>query len=155
MPQKKMKQFPAYLQVNEKIHSSGQPSWEQLETIGEYGIEAVINLALPSSDNAVAGEAEIVTAQGIFYLQIPADFAKPQHIDFSLFSTILTGLADRTVLIHCAYNKRVSAFLYIYNVLLKMPVHEAKELLHTLWQPDAVWLSFIEEELKKGQEYSS
>ena len=143
-----MKKFPAYLQINEKIHSSGQPTWEQLEAISQYGIEAVINLALPTSDNAVEGEAEIVTLQGIPYFQIPVDFAHPKHSDFTLFSSILTNLSGRTVLIHCAYNKRVSAFIYIHNVLSGMPVTKAKKFLHTCWQPEGVWYSFIEEEIK-------
>jgi hypothetical protein len=56
---------------------------------------------------------------------------------------------DRAVFVHCAANMRVSAFLFLYHVLFKnVPASEAERDLHAIWQPDAVWTRFIQEQIE-------
>ncbi len=57
-------------QVFDWLWTSGQLSESDIASLSSLGIEAVINLALPTSPNALPGEAELVTQQGISYTQI-------------------------------------------------------------------------------------
>ena len=52
--------------------------------------------------------------------------------------------------IHCAANKRVTAFLGLYRVIEQaLPPDRAFGLMYEVWQPDAVWDGFIETMLGK------
>lgn len=54
-----------YLRITEKLSTGGQPTTQQFTEISQAGFEIVVNLALPSSDNALPDEQAIVEAQGI------------------------------------------------------------------------------------------
>jgi len=117
--------------------------------VREAGFEAVINLALPISDNALANEGSVVTGLGMSYVHIPVDFKAPTSPDFRAFCRVMAAFDDRPVFIHCAANKRVSAFVFLYRVLYKgTALPEAERDLHAIWQPDQVWRRFIEEQLR-------
>jgi hypothetical protein len=56
----------------------------------------------------------------------------------------------RKMLVHCAANKRVTAFLGLYRVVrLGWAPGEAFALMHSVWEPDPVWSRFIERVLEK------
>ncbi|MGC8596075.1 MAG: hypothetical protein ACP5MI_10800, partial [Candidatus Kryptoniota bacterium] len=55
-------------QVFDWLWTSGQLSGKDIAYLPALGIEAVINLALPTSSNALPGEAELITRQGIAYI---------------------------------------------------------------------------------------
>ncbi|MCD6051762.1 MAG: hypothetical protein K0Q55_3171, partial [Verrucomicrobia bacterium] len=55
----------AYLRVDENLATSGMPLPEQFTDIAQAGFKTVINLALPTSDNALANEGELVTRAGM------------------------------------------------------------------------------------------
>ncbi len=48
--------------LGENPGTGGQPTEDQLRAVRKAGFEAVINLALPTSANALANEGSIVTA---------------------------------------------------------------------------------------------
>jgi hypothetical protein len=55
---------------------------------------------------------------------------------------------DRPVFVHCAANKRVSAFVFLYRVLhQRILLSEAERDLHAIWRPDEIWNRFIQERL--------
>ena len=138
----------AFRKIGEKLGTAGQPTEGQLGTVHEAGYKAVINLALPTSDNALPNEGSIVTGLGMSYVHIPIDFKAPQATDFEAFSKVMLAFEDRPVFVHCAANMRVSAFVFLYRVLhQKVPAPEAEQDLHAIWQPDEVWGRFIEERL--------
>src|SRR5579864_3774719 len=95
--------------IDEKLGTSGQPDEGQFRAIREAGYEAVINLALPTSDNALANEGSIVTGLGMAYVHIPVDFKAPTSRDFHAFTCVMDAFAGRRVFVHCAANMRVSA----------------------------------------------
>jgi protein tyrosine phosphatase (PTP) superfamily phosphohydrolase (DUF442 family) len=135
--------------VGEKLGTAGQPSQPQFELIRKAGFEAIINLALPTSDNALANEGSIVTMLGMAYVHIPVDFKVPTPRDFRAFCRVLEAFQERPVFVHCAANMRVSAFVFLYRVLcqrVSIPVAEAD--LHAIWRPDEVWSRFIHEQLE-------
>ena len=134
-----------YLEVSDRITTSGQPSAEDFATIANSGYQTVINLALSSSDNALVHEGDIVTSLGMTYLHIPVQFDRPQPAQFELFAQVLQNQAENRVWVHCALNMRVSAFMYLYNILYrKLPETEAQQLLQRIWQPNPVWAQFID-----------
>jgi len=65
-------------QVFDWLWSSGQLSGQDIRRLPALGIEVVVNLALPTSSNALPGEAELVTREGLAYVQIPVEWEHPQ-----------------------------------------------------------------------------
>jgi protein tyrosine phosphatase (PTP) superfamily phosphohydrolase (DUF442 family) len=137
-----------YRQIGERLGTAGQPTKDQFRAIREAGFEVVINLALPTSNNALEDERSIVTNLGMSYVHIPVDFTAPHSSDFRTFRGIMNAFEDRRVFVHCAANMRVSAFVFLYRVTVgKENVTDAARDLHAIWQPDEVWSRFIEAEL--------
>jgi len=135
--------------IEEKLWTAGQPTESQLRAIREAGFEAVINLALPTSDRALANEGSIVTGLGMAYAHIPVDFKAPTAQDFRAFRGVTKAFEGRRVFVHCAANMRVSAFVYLYRVLeQRVPGSVAERDLQAIWQPDGVWSGFIKEVLE-------
>ena len=135
--------------INERLGTAGQPTEAQFQLIRDAGFEGVINLALPTSDNALASEGSIVTGLGMFYVHIPVDFKAPTAQDFRAFCGVMEAVEDRRVFVHCAANMRVSAFVFLYRVLhQRVSASEAERDLHAIWQPDDVWHRFIQNQLE-------
>jgi protein tyrosine phosphatase (PTP) superfamily phosphohydrolase (DUF442 family) len=135
--------------IGERLGTAGQPDQEQIRRIYEAGYEAVINLALPTSDNALSNEGSLVTSLGMAYIHIPVDFKSPASRDFRTFCEVMEAFNERRVFVHCAANMRVSAFIFLYRVLREgMDRVQAERDLHAIWQPDEVWSRFIEEQLQ-------
>jgi protein tyrosine phosphatase (PTP) superfamily phosphohydrolase (DUF442 family) len=135
-------------QVYDWLWSSGQLSERDIENLPSLGIEAVINLALPTSSNALPGEAERITGLGISYFQIPVEWEAPQLEQAKMFFDILRMLRGRKVWVHCAKNKRVSAFIYLYRrVCLSERDETAAYPMKQVWIPNEIWQSFINQAL--------
>lgn len=131
-------------QVFENLWTSGQLSERDILVLPSRGVEVVINLALPTSSNALPGEAELVTGQGMAYVQIPVAWENPRPEQFIQFVGVLNAFAGRKVWVHCAKNMRVSAFIYLYR---KLVLAEAEELasvpMRIVWSPNETWQAFI------------
>ena len=55
------------------------------------------------------------------------------------------------MLVHCAANKRVTAFVGLYRTMkLGWPAEKAFALMHSVWEPDLVWSAFLADQLKKN-----
>ena len=138
--------------LGEMLGTAGQPTEEQFRAIRAAGFEAVVNLALPTSDHALANEGSIVTGLGMAYVHLPVDFKTPAARDFRTFCRMMAAFEGRRVFVHCAANMRVSAFLFLYRVLhQRADIAEAEQDLHAIWQPDEVWSRFIQDQLEGGQ----
>ena len=145
----KLSEIYNFRAISDKLATAGQPSEAQLRMIGESGFNAVINLALPTSDNAIANEGSVVTGLGMSYVHIPVDFKSPTSHDFRAFCRVMAAFDDRPVFVHCAANMRVSAFVFLYRVLFqRIAVPDAERDLHAIWQPDDVWSKFIRDQLE-------
>jgi protein tyrosine phosphatase (PTP) superfamily phosphohydrolase (DUF442 family) len=141
-----MQEIVNYYQVTDKIATSGQPTQEQFQDIAEAGYEATINLALPSSTNAIADEGAIVTGLGMAYFQIPVLWEAPKIDDVKLFFGVMDSLSDRKIWVHCALNMRVSCFMYLYQkYVLKLPKERSLYPMSQIWQPEGVWQQLIQE----------
>jgi len=134
--------------IDHRLATAGQPMAAQFQTIREAGFAVVINLALSSSENAIANEGSIVAGLGMAYVHIPVEFGAPASEDFRAFCGAMETFGDRPVFIHCAANMRVSAFVFLYRVLRQgIDRSEAEGDLHAIWQPNEVWSRFIQEGL--------
>lgn len=140
-----------FLQVDEQLATSGMPRPEDFDLIRQAGFEVVINLAMPTSDNAMANEGDLVTRAGMTYIHIPVNFEAPRAEDYARFAAIMDTLAGRRVFVHCAANMRVSAFVLIHRVARGVPRAEAEHDLKRIWNPDGVWREFINQQLAVAQ----
>ncbi len=147
--------LPAISIIDEKLCTSAQPLADDLARLGASGLQHVINLALPTSDNAVANEAALLAAQNINYVQIPVQWEAPKPEQFTLFSQVLWAMREGNVLVHCACNMRASAFVFLYRVLHEaVSLHEASLNMHLIWRPQGVWREFITQPLaEQGLDY--
>ncbi|MEN8821840.1 MAG: protein tyrosine phosphatase family protein [Abyssibacter sp.] len=141
-----------YRRLGEYLHSAGQPTARQLDQLGEAGIGLVVNLALPDSDHAVPDEADRLEVQGIGYSHQPIDFAAPSRAHLARLAATLAAHTQTPVLVHCAYNMRVSAMLFLYRVLhLGVAPATALPDLLALWTPTGPWRVLLDDMLlEKG-----
>lgn len=138
-------------QIFEWLWTSGQLSENDIARLPALGIEAVINLALPDSTNALPGEAERVTREGLSYIQIPVEWTSPDLASLLAFFGVLKAYERRPVWVHCALNQRVSVFVLLYRRLcLGEDETRARHPLAEVWSPDAVWQAFIDEALGRA-----
>ena len=138
-----------YIKINELISTSGQPKIEELELIANEGFEVVINLAMPTTSNALENEDKIVTSLNMSYIHIPVDFENPKLSDLKLFLNILQALGANKVWIHCAKNYRVSAFMYVYHkYILHTPFEQIDLSIFDMWQPSSVWPELMKVQLE-------
>ena len=103
-----------FVQLTDRVGTSGQPTPAQFADIAAAGYRAVVNLALPNSDNAIADEGGVVSALRLSYFHLPVLFDAPQLSELRTFIGLMRVLEDRPVWVHCAMNLRVSAFMYHY-----------------------------------------
>jgi protein tyrosine phosphatase (PTP) superfamily phosphohydrolase (DUF442 family) len=135
-------------QVFDWLWTSGQLSRQDIESLPSLGIEAVINLALPTSPNALSGEAELITKQGLNYIHIPVVWDAPDLKQLTTFFEILAALQGRKIWVHCIKNMRVSVFIYLYRTIhLGESEETASYPMNEIWVPNATWQAFIDQAL--------
>jgi protein tyrosine phosphatase (PTP) superfamily phosphohydrolase (DUF442 family) len=137
-----------YVPVSSRLGTAGQPKHHQFRAIREAGYEVVVNLALPTSTGALPDEAELVAEEGLEYMHIPVVWESPSDEDLDRFFRTMERAEGRRVFVHCALNMRVSCFVYLYRVICQqVPAREAWADVTRIWQPNAIWQSFIEASL--------
>lgn len=137
-----------YRRLDDHLATSGMPSPEHFAAMRAEGFEVVINLALPTSDCAIANEGELVSAQRMTYVHIPVSFEAPTADDFQRFTSVMDAFAGRKVFVHCAANMRVSAFLFLNRMRTRSVTRaQAEADLFAIWNPDGVWRGIINAQL--------
>lgn len=132
-------------QVFDGLWTSGQLSEADVRRLAEMGMDIVINLALPSSPKAWAGEAELVTGLGMAYYHLPVVWEAPRGEQFFQFAGVLQSFSGKKIWVHCAMNMRVSAFIYLYRrLILKENEEQACFPMREIWSPNDVWQDFIQ-----------
>ena len=135
---------PNVVEVTPRLVTSGQPSAEALGSLKVQGYEAVIYLAPPTVADAVRDEQLIVTRQGLTFINIPIRFDNPTEADFETFASVLKGLGNRKVLVHCQINLRASSMVFLYRaIVLKEDPRVAYEAVSGVWSPDGPWRRLI------------
>ena len=140
-----------YIRIDDTLSTGGQPSVEELAAAARDGFEVVVNLALHDDKRyALPDETGTVKALGMTYVHIPVKFNAPTEDDLMAFFTAMQEHQGRKMLLHCAANKRVTAFLGLYRVIRQSwEVEPAFAPAREVWEPDAVWSSFVAAMLAK------
>jgi protein tyrosine phosphatase (PTP) superfamily phosphohydrolase (DUF442 family) len=134
-----------FLQLSDRIATAGQPTIEQYPAIAAAGYQVVINLALTDSPSALADELTIASNLGIEYIHLPVIWTEPTLADFQAFMNIMAKYSAQKVFVHCAANKRVSAFLYLYRQLVEgIDELTAHQDLVKIWITNPIWQDFID-----------
>lgn len=136
----------AFVNLADDIGTSGQPTREQFAEIAAAGYEAIVNLALPTSDNAIPDEGAIVTGLGMVYFHVPVIFESPTTDDLRLFLNVMHALEGRKKWVHCAANLRVSAFCYHYlRTVRGLDEEAARSPILEQWAPTMsdAWKNFL------------
>ena len=151
--QSSLEEIRGYLKLDDRLATSGMPKPEHFAAMRAAGFEAVINLALPTSDHAMPNEGELVSAQGMTYVHIPVKFDAPQPGDFEQFSHVMDIFGGRPVFVHCAANMRVSAFVFLHRLRHgSVGRADAERDLRRIWEPDGVWRAFINRTLAEWKQ---
>ena len=139
-----------YVALTHELHTSGMPTAQHMRHWSSYGFDAVVNLAPHDEKKSVAGEAQAVHAAGGEYLNIPVDWENPTTEDFDQFVAFMQGRASEKVLLHCRMNMRASVFAFLYRVIvLQENAEQAYVSVEEVWQPNAVWKTFADTQLKR------
>ena len=144
--------IPRFVRLSDSLATAGQPSEAQLEVLAADGFEVVVNLALHGNPgNSLEDEAGTVKFLGMDYVHIPVQFSSPALADLDTFCEAMENAGDRKVFVHCVHNKRVPVFIALDRVLRqRWSETKALEAMREVWQPDAVWESFITQALRRG-----
>ncbi len=143
----KLEHIRNFLSLGDHLATSGMPQPADFAAIRQAGFEVVINLALPTSDDAIANEGELVTAQGMTYVHIPVRFDAPRAKDFERFARILDACANQRVFVHCVANLRVSAFVFLCRLRQGVDRATAERDLKRFGEPDDIWREFLNQRL--------
>lgn len=128
------------------LWTSGQLSAEDIGELPGLGIDTVINLATPTSTNALKNEAELITNLHLNYVQIPVEWELPEVEQFFLWSKFMQALDGHKIWVHCIMNMRVSAFIYLYRkFFLGEKEERARSLMDKIWTPNEIWHDYIQE----------
>ena len=143
----KITAIDAFLPLTDNLLTSGQPTREQFKLIAQLGVKTVINLALETSPNALPDEDQLVTDLGMEYLHIPVLWENPTREALEKLMDALDGQKEGKVLIHCAKNMRVSAFMALYRIQrLGWRKETAFQQVYKIWDPagNKTWREFID-----------
>ena len=134
----------AYRQLDGRIATAGQPNREELAAVAQAGYEAVINL---HTSVDLPDERDVVCGLGLEYVQINVPWQRPERSHLERFFAAMETRQEQRLFVHCAANKRVSAFMALYRIhKLGWTVADAIEDLDVPSFPP-VWRAFIEEML--------
>lgn len=138
-----------YRRLSDAIVTAGQPTVEQFAIVAQQGVEVVINLGLADADYALPDERGLVQSLGLVYEPIPVQWEQPKVEDFEQFADCMRRHEHQKRLVHCAANKRVSAFMALYRILEGgWPVKLAMEELEAVWDPNPIWQNFMAQMLQ-------
>jgi protein tyrosine phosphatase (PTP) superfamily phosphohydrolase (DUF442 family) len=126
------------------LATAGQPTEAQLHEVAAAGFTHVINLAMPDHARALPDEAALVASLGMGYRNIAVPFDGPRIDDFAAFVTALDAAGTGPVLVHCAANYRVTAFMAVLGEMrLGWTRTQADALARRFWEPDPIWSAFL------------
>ena len=132
-----------------EVTTSGRLEEADVARLAALGVRQVVNLALDSHPEALAGEADKFAAEGIAYTHIPVPFDAPEEAHFAAFRAAVEQ-GPQPLHVHCIMNWRVSACCYRWHREQGMVEAEARALMAQQWEPEAsahpdapAWARFI------------
>ena len=145
-----MKDIYNYWFYHEKLSSSGMPTADQMKEIAGAGVTVVINLALKTSQGALANEDTLVESLGMKYIHIPVEWSDPIRQNLDDFFNAMDAHKEDKVFVHCQANYRASSFIMLYRVLrLGWKKEQAIPVMEKMWNPEdfPAWQKFLDDNL--------
>lgn len=133
--------------LDERWSTAGQPSAAWLALLKQKGFDAVLYLAPSTVGDAVADEPEIVRGQGLVFVHVPVDFARPTLDDYRAFEAQLREWRAQNLklLVHCQINMRASTFSFLYRVRNEGADPEtAWAEVQKIWTPLGPWKALVQ-----------
>jgi protein tyrosine phosphatase (PTP) superfamily phosphohydrolase (DUF442 family) len=141
---------PTIVPIHENLTTSGLPAPEDFAHMAQEGYEIVIAVRHPDDAMQLAGEEELVAQAGMAFFYIPMRSQALTPEGYEMLRDALRTWHDRKIWLHCTKNRRIATLMYVFNIIERsLPVSEAKQLLHAVWEPDAPRQAFIDEALEK------
>ncbi len=109
--------------VSETLVTSGLPTKEEFAQLKEAGVQVVINLIPPTSENEKQPDLCAIQEAGFFYFAVPFYLSNPIAC-IEMFKTIMDEVKDKNILVHCSINWRASVFTDTYFQLTTGKVNE-------------------------------
>lgn len=126
-----------FIQIDEQLATSGQPTPEQFAAIKAAEYDVVINLASGETQYDLSNEAEVLNELGLIYHHIPVEWENPISADIQTFFDTMTKYDGKKIHVHCIANMRVTAFTMLYRVIKQnIPLAEAQAVMHQIWKPE-------------------
>jgi uncharacterized protein (TIGR01244 family) len=131
------------------ISTSGKLEPHDPQRLAAIGVRHVVNLALDSHPEALAGEAALMAAAGIAYTHIPVPFDAPTLDHVAALEQALAAHPGPHH-VHCIMNWRVTAFFYLIDQARGVPEAEARARMVMVWNPledrraPEVWRALVE-----------
>lgn len=145
LPEAGLAAIRAFVAIDDALATSGQPTREQFGALRAAGFDAVVNLAVATSDGALPDEPALARGHGMDHAHVPVDFEAPLDADVEAFFAVMERWRGRRVLVHCALNMRASAFVYLWRVLRRGEAPAvATHALHRVWRPEGAWAALME-----------
>lgn len=131
-------------QVNTpQMMSSGLPTRKHFEAFKSNGVSNVVDL-IPGDRSE---ETTLMTELNLQYHNIAVEWENPTVENFEEYVNVMRKFEanDGITLTHCRLNWRGAVFTYLYRVTqLNTPEEAAKQDLLAIWQPNEIWLNFID-----------
>lgn len=116
------------------ITTSGKLEAHDPARLAAIGVRHVVNLALDSHPEALAGETALLAAEGIAYTHIPVPFDAPTPGHVAALAEALAAQPGPAH-VHCIMNFRVTAFFYLLDCAAGVPEAEARARMAMVWNP--------------------
>ena len=116
------------------ITTSGKLEARDPARLAAIGVRHVVNLALDSHPEALAGEGALLAAEGIAYTHIPVPFDAPTREHVAALAQALAAHPGPHH-VHCIMNWRVTAFFYLLDCDAGVPEPEARARMAAVWNP--------------------
>jgi protein tyrosine phosphatase (PTP) superfamily phosphohydrolase (DUF442 family) len=134
-----------FRRLDERLATAGQPGDAQFRALAAAGCEAVINLHVNDPRWALPGEEALLAELGVDYHHLPVEFDAPGLGDYRRFEKLMDALGRRSTLVHCVANYRASCFCALYaERRLDWSRAQGDAFIVDVWQPDAIWRSFLD-----------
>ena len=142
-----------YVRISDRLATSGQMTYEQIEDVARAGFQVVVNLA-PAREEQNGREGYLMAERGITYVNIPVDWQQPSLRDLDMFFAVMDANRDRKVYVHCFANMRASAFTYLYRTMvLGHNEQGARRDMEVIWDPASQmqWGEFVDAAKARGR----
>jgi protein tyrosine phosphatase (PTP) superfamily phosphohydrolase (DUF442 family) len=140
-----------FLPIRNELSTSGQPTEDQLRALASEDYNVIINLAFHDDPRySLPNETQLVEELGMVYVHIPVAFDNPTEDKLLDFFDTMDRHKGKKILVHCAANMRVTAFLGLYDTIKQhQPEMQSFAPMKSIWQPDEIWSSFISQMIRK------